>query len=102
MKDKAAKMIQKQVANEIVNREQIQLWLNSTRTLRTRIEDLERENSIFKTYLEELEIDTAELIRIAKTKKADKTKKGKKKIIRVEGHESLLSNIADFGTALEN
>ena len=109
MKKKAAKMIQKQIANEIVNREQSQLWLNSTRIFRTRIEDLKRENrsyreenSIFKTYLDELGVDTAELIRIAKIKKADKTKKRKKKIIRVEDHEFLLSNIADFGTALEN
>ena len=103
VEDKAAEMIQKQVADEVVNREQTQLWLDSTRTLRTRIGDLERdnrsyreENSTFKAYLKELGVDTAELIRIAKAKK------GKKKVIRAEGHESLLSDTADSGTALEN
>ncbi|KAG6990942.1 hypothetical protein G7Y79_00060g092460 [Physcia stellaris] len=99
-------MVRKQVANEIVSREQSQLWLESTRTLRARVGDLERENrsfraenNTFKAYLEDLGVDTAELSKIAKEKRSAKAKKGKKKIVRAGDHDSSSSETQDSDTA---
>ena len=111
VENKVVKLVRKQVASEIVNKEQFQLWLEFIRTFRTRIGDLKKENrsyrqenNIYKAHLEELGIDTAKLLRLTKIKKAAKSKsKGKKKIIiKADDHDSLSSETQDFDIALEN
>ena len=113
IEDKIVKLIRKQVANEIVNKKQFALWLKSTKTFRTRVEKLKRQNrslktknNIFKTYLDDLEVNTEKLLRLAKKKRAAKSKKrkNKKMIIRSKDHDFLFSKTEtqDFDTAFEN
>lgn len=102
-------MIRRQVANEIINRDQSQLWLESTKTLRTRISDLEQsnrlyqeENRSYRAYLKEIGVDTTALLLRAKAKKEETISKKKKVVIRAGDHDSLSdSDTVDSETALE-
>ena len=101
--------IRKQIASEIVNKKQFALWLKSTKIFRTRVEKLKRQNrslktknNIFKTYLNDLKMNTKKLTRLTKKKRATKSKKSKKIIVRVENHDFLSSKTKNFETILNN